>query len=330
MGNKESILELKKLDEVEGKKWDELLFSSSYSTVYHSLSWCRVWQKTYPQSDFLFIILKDSDENYLLGFPLWEKKKLFLSSFYSLPFGTYGGPIMKDKIDKVSIDVCLKKLDAITQKWNVLKIEVADFFNQYDFLNSYGFSSKNYFAHLLDLSAIDENNPMKEFDKKRKEGIRQSQRRGVLIKDIESLKEVERCYELTLDTYHRYGIKKPKYPLLLFENIFSVMRQNNLLKWVVATKDNKIIGSLMNFTFKDMVYAWEGASDYDSQNFRPNDALLFHTILWAKKNGFKFFNFGATPSGALGMLRFKESWGTFVKTYKIYERKNWLGNLLTK
>jgi hypothetical protein len=328
--NKELVLELKKLDEVDERRWDELLFSSDYSTVYHSLSWCKVWQKTYPQSDFLFIILKDCDGSYLFGFPLWEKKKFFLSSFHSLPFGTYGGAIMKDSIDAARISVCLEKFTAITRKWNVLKIQVVDFFNQYEFLNPCGFSYKNYSAHLLDLTTIDDNSPMEGFDKKRREGIRQSQRRGVLIKDIESLEEVKRCYELTLDTYCRYGIKKPKYPLLLFETIFKVMRDKNLLKWVVALKDNQIIGSLMSFAFKDMVYAWEGASDYDSQNVRPSDALFFHTILWAKENNFELFNFGATPPKALGMQGFKESWGTFVKPYKIYEKKSWWGKVLSK
>ena len=342
------ILELKKLDEVDERRWDELLFSSTYSTVYHSLSWCKVWQKTYPQSDYLFLILTDEKGNYWAGFPLWEKNKYGLKSLYSLPFGTYGGPIFKGEVNmlfrqkglKGGTEQCsvptsiqkelINKFTEVSQKWNVLQIQTVDFFNQYDFLSLFGFSYKDYFAHLLDLTTIDDNSPMEGFDKKRKEGIRQSQRRGVLIKDMESLEEVKRCYELTLDTYCRYGIEKPKYPLLLFENIFRVMRDKNLLKWVVVLKDNQIIGSLMNFAFKDMVYAWEGASDYDSQNFRPNDSLFFHTILWAKKNNFKLFNFGATPSKALGMQRFKESWGTFVKPYKIYEKKSWLGKVLSK
>lgn len=320
----------KNIDELDDKKWLELLKNSNFTTFFHTKPWFLVWKKSYPQTDFYLFLLEDQKKNYLAGLPFWVKKKFGLKKFFSLPFGTYGGFVFDKKLGEKEVSFFINRCIETLKGWNVLKIEVVDFFKKFDFLESLGFQPREYFTHLLDLNNFFENDSYRGFTKKRREAIRQSEKRGVWIKDVESEAEVEKCYELTLATYSRYKIKKPKYPLLLFRNIFKIMQGQPYLKWAIAKKDEKIIGSLINFAFRDMVCAWEGASDYTYQSLRPNDALCFHSILWAKKNNFKIYNFGATPEKALGMLRFKESWGTKKRYYKIWEWESFCGRVLEK
>lgn len=323
-------VEIKTINNMDENKWDELLESSTHSTVYHTRTWAEVWEKTYPRSNSFFIVWIDEKEDYLAGLPVWQKDKFGLRSFYSMPFGTYGGLIRKEKTDSRAFLPVYEKLLQMYGRVRMIKVQLVDFSSANNHLEDFGFSSSKYYTHLIHLNQIDQSSPMQNFSRKRREGIRQSHRRGIEVKDIRSLKDVRRCYQLSWETYKRHNGELVKYPFKLFENIFTLMGERNLLKWVIALKDERIIGSLINFVFKDTLYAWEGGSDFGELNARPNDALFLYSILWAKQNGCKFFNFGATPEGAEGMIKFKESWGAETKEYLIYEKKKRLGKLLDR
>lgn len=323
-------VEIKSLNNLDEDKWNKLLEDSPQSTVYHTKSWAEVWERSYPKSASFFIISFDEKGDYLAGLPVWQRQRFGLKSFFSMPFGTYGGLIKKGEIDESALSHFYEKLVQVFKGGNMIKAQLVDFFSTDCYLQNVGFSSSKYYTYLIFLDRIDENDYMQTFTRKRREGIRQSQRRGIEVKDIHSLEDVRQCYQLSEETYTRHNIKKVKYPFKLFENIFALMGKGNLLKWFIALKEERIIGSLINFAFKDTLYAWEGGSDFRELNARPNDALFLHSILWAKKNGFKLFNFGATPEGAEGMISFKESWGAKKKEYLIYEKKKRLGELLEK
>ncbi len=323
-------VEIKNTKSLDKDKWNELLQNSPESTIFHTKAWAEVWEKSFPGSDSFFIISVDEKGDYLAGLPLWRRKKFGLSTIFSMPFGTYGGIIKKKDIDKKIIFSLFEKLEGIIRKGNVLKAQLVDFFSTHNHLSTLGFSSQRFCTHLLSLDQLDEDDYLKGFTQKRREKIRQSQRRGGEVQDIRSLEDVKACYQLLMETYHRHMVKPLKYPLRFFENIFSVMGKGNLLKWVIVLKEDNIIASLINFAFKDTVYAWKGASASGELESRPNDAKYLNSILWAKKNGFKLFNFGTTPEGVEGMIKFKESWGAKKKEYLIYEKKKRAGKLLEK
>jgi predicted N-acyltransferase len=324
------IVEIKNINDLNENSWNKLLEDSPQSTVYHTKSWAEVWEKSYPKSHSFFITATDEKGNYLAGMPIWQKEKFGLKSLFSMPFGTYGGLIKKKEIDKSISYHIYERLEQMFKGQRIIKAQFIDFFSSNDYLQNIGFSPLKYFTHLILLYQIDENDHLQIFSRKRREGIRQSQRRGVKVKDIRSLEDIPRCYQLWMETSRRHNNKSPKYPFKLFENIFTIMGRGDLLKWLIALKGERIIGSLINFVFKDTLYAWGGGSDFKELNARPNDALFLYSILWAKRKGLRLFNFGATPEGAEGMIKFKESWGALRKEYLIYEKKKRLGKLLEK
>lgn len=322
--------QVRNIDDLDEDKWNRLLQESSQSTVYHSKSWAEVWEKSYPGSNSFFIICVDENGDYSAGLPVWKKEKLGLKSFFSMPFGTYGGVIKREDKDKSCFLPVYEKLGQMFKGPRIVTAQFVDFFSSDHYLQNIGFHPGEYCTHIIHLDRMDQDDYMRTFGRKRREGIRQSQRRGVEVRDIRSSEDIKRCYQLFLETFQRHNVRSAKHPLRLFENIFALMGPGNLLKWLIALKDQRIIGSLVNFTFKDTFYAWEMGSDSKELNARPNDALFLHSIIWAKENGFKFFNFGATSEGAKGMTDFKESWGAKRKKYLIYEKKNKLGELLDK
>ena len=83
----------------------------------------------------------------------------------------------------------------------------------------------------------------------------------------------------------------------------------------------------INFLFKDVLCYWDGASLPDFLTDRPNDALMGHSINWAKRNKLKFYNLGGSPEKAEGLIKFKEDWGGERKKYFIYEKTSTLGKI---
>jgi lipid II:glycine glycyltransferase (peptidoglycan interpeptide bridge formation enzyme) len=323
-------VEIKTLSNLDEEKWNRLLEESPHSTVYHTKSWAQIWQRSYPESNSFFIITVDEKGDYLAGLPIWQRKRFGLKSIYSMPFGTYGGLIKKKGADGSVSLLLYEELLKMLEEWRAIKAELVDFSLTDHHLQEIGFSVRRYYAHLILLDQIDENDYVSTLTRERKKCIRQSRRRGVEVRDVHSLDEVRRCYELSLGTRRRHDVKSTKYPLELLENIYNLMNKRNLLRWFVALRGERVIGSLVNFVFKDTFYAWEGGSDFQELNARPNDALYVYSILWAKRNGLRIFNFGATPEKAEGMIRFKESWGAHRKEYLIYEKKKGLGEFIER
>lgn len=323
-------VEIKTIRDLDEEKWVRLLEESPHSTVYHTKSWAEVWEKSYPGSHSFFIISIDEKGDYAAGLPIWQRKKFGLKSLYSMPFDTYGGIIRRIKSDGQIVFPVYEKLQEMIKKKGAIQAQVADFFSIQHHLSNLGFRSRRTYSHMLSLDRIDENDYLASFSQKRREKIRQSQRRGGKVEDIRSLEDVRECYKLLMDTYRRHKVKPLKYTLRFFENIFSIMGKRNLLKWVIVLKDEKVIASLINFAFKDTVYAWKGASASQELDLRPNDLKYLFSILWAKKNGFKLFNFGTTPEFAEGMVKFKESWGAERCEYLIHDKKKGLGKLLDR
>jgi len=323
-------VKIKNTGDLNEEKWNSLLEHAPHSTVYHTKTWSEVWEKSYPGSHSFFLICVDEKGDYLAGFPVWQRERFGLKSFFSMPFGTYGGLVTKKDQHENSFLSIYEELKRMFQGVNTLGAHIVDFFCADRYLEDMGFSCTRHNTHLIHLDRIDENDYMKFFAKKRREGIRQSRRRRVKVREVGSSEDTKRCYQLLLDTWQRHDLKSAKYPAVLFDNIFLLMGKSSLLKWFVALMDEKIIGSLVNFVFKDTLYAWEMGADFKELNARPNDALFMESILWAKKNGLKFFNFGATPEAAEGMTRFKESWGAEKREYLIFEKKKRLGRIVEK
>ena len=322
-------VEIKTINDLNEEKWNRLLQESPHSTVYHTKTWAKVWEKSFPGSHSFFMICVDEKGDYCAGFPFWQRERFGLKSIYSMPFGTYGGLVRREKLEESLYIGIYQKLGQLLTERRIIKAQSIDFSLTDHYLQEIGFSSRGYSAYVISLDGIDQNDYVQTLTRERKKCIRQSQRRGVEVKDIRSIEDVKPCHQLSWGTRIRHGVKST-FPLELFENIFTLMRQGDLLRWLISLKGEKIIGTLINFVFKDTFYAWEGGSDSTELNARPNDALYVHSILRAKRNGFKFFNFGATHEDAEGMIRYKESWGAERKEYLIYEKKKRLGQFIEK
>ncbi len=308
---------LKSLDQINPGLWDELLLKSDYSSFYHTLLWASLWEKSFDSCKALFFI--SEKQNHLAGLPLIQFRKKGFNSFFSMPFGTYGGLIgnlaLEEKIKFIQevVKFCTKK------KW--LRWQMVDFFNQYQDLESLKFRKIQTFTHIIDLQ-----NPKSEIGFQ-KRGYEQSLKKELIIREICSMEEARICHQLYLATAEKHQTKQIKFPFEFYENLFSMEKASQCLKWWLVLKENEIIAYQINFLFKDMLFYWDGASLPAYLQDRPNDALMGHSLNWAKENKIKFYNLGGSPPKAKGLVKFKEDWGGERKNYFIYEKTSAMGRI---
>ncbi len=313
------------LGDLEEKKWEELLLNSPLSTFYHKSSWAKVWFASYVYFTPLFLVWLDDNGSYRAGFPFLLSDKYRLKRTYSMPFGTYGDLVASPELLDENLRKFYTELNNQLRKLGIVGAEVVDFFGKQKILAEYGYKQSTQYTHVLDLAKY-QHEPVHET----KRGPIQAEKKGVRVEPLPSVEEIKDCYDLVKERDKRHGQKKSKFPFSLYENVWNILRSGNQLFWSVAKTDERIIAFQINFLFKDTIYYWEGASATDALNLRPNDALFKDTIQWGISQGYRYFNLGASPEGAEGLVKFKESWGGEKKEYLIYSKKKFWYSALEK
>ncbi|OGC77859.1 MAG: hypothetical protein A2Z27_04820 [candidate division Zixibacteria bacterium RBG_16_50_21] len=310
------VLDSSALDE---KKWGSLLVNSPQSTFYHSLEWSLIWERSCDYAKSLFFI-EEEGTSYRIGLPLVRIKKKGLVSYFSMPMGTYGGPVSSNLTESSLQDFIHKVLTKI-RSFTLSKIEMVDFENSHGSLSKAGFQRDIANTHLVDLKGID----VKQLLNKR--GYQQAVKKGLDVRKAEKPEDIRRCYQLYLATSRRHK-NSPKYPQLFYENLFNLGSKAGWLQWWLAIEREKIAAYMITFAFKKQVYFWDAASDSEILNLRPNDLLMGHSLSWAQNYNYENFNLGSTPAGSEGVVKFKEEWGGKLKSYPGYVKRTPLGRFI--
>lgn len=285
----------------ETKRWDQFVERHSASTPFHLASWIRTIEDTYSFKPYL-CVYKENGGDISGIFPyfsvkgLWGKPRLV-----SIPFSDYGGPLFVDgndeeKVIRDLVENHSEKIGAIEIRKNIE--------------NDCHLVCHNYFRrHLLSLSD-DPDDVYRKINKRTiKYSIRKATKANVQIKENSSQDGLQAFIRLNYLTRKKHGV--PVQPDSFFKNLFDNMVQNGQAHILQAEYDSKIIASSFFITFKDTVYYKYSASDpafIRSKN--PNHLLTWCAIKKACLEGYRYFDFGRTSPDNVGLMRYKEMWGT--------------------
>jgi CelD/BcsL family acetyltransferase involved in cellulose biosynthesis len=312
------------LDEIEPAQWNGLLKNSSQATVFHTLEWMRVWTETFPTWQGRFAVVNQGD-TLIAGMPLIEVRKFGLTSYYSMPYGTYGGFIGTVDSDPTRgiISRTLKKITGPrTRVW------IDDLSGTMKAVSS-NLSAVQFATHITRLGVEPEKLWREKIHKKIKEQVRESERRGVEVRLLDTEAEIPVCHKMLAETAERHG-DRVRFSVALFENIFRIMSDNGNLRWTVAVRGQTYLSFLLSFLYNKTIYFWANASFTDALPYRPNNALFWKTMEWGCSNGFEYANLGATPVQAAGLIRWKERLGGEMLLYDEYRWRSWLWKLLKR
>lgn len=302
---------------VDKSTWDDFVLRSNNGSVFNTTSWLAVWARSYYNACPFFLIL--GDNTIKAGIPIIKVRKFGFTNYYSMPYDGYGGVLYTGDIGTTAMDVlsCFAKL--AKGRWGMLSL--TDFQDNLKVLSlsSLGFKKRKCTTHILpfsDSQKIWEN----YLTSQARQMIRQSQTKGVSISLVTEKDEVKECYKMFQGTAQRHGKRKPEFPLDFYMNVFESM--GKYLRWTIAKKSTTLLATTIHFTYKDTITYWDGASYRAGLSNRPNHALIWETIRWGCENDYKYYDLGASPQGALGLIKFKQSWGAKKYNYCVYYKQS--------
>ena len=295
-------IEVRIAGDEELKKWDSLVETSPYGTIFHTHNWLTIVEK--HTNSKLYPLIGVRGEEVIGVFPIFYKKKGSLKMVFSPPPKVgipYMGPVLLG-YDKLKHE---KKESLITDFYTGIDRFVHDEFKPHyisfklppGLIDCRPFKWLEYEAepvynYILDIS-IGLSNIESNFTQEARKNIKKAEKSEINV-EVGSKKELQILYNML---YDRYADQERMLPISenYLLDIYNRFSPDNLKVFTLVYQDN-IIGGVIKLCYKDEILDWIGQSKTTVKG--ANDFLHWEIIKWAVENGYRYYNIlGAnTPS----------------------------------
>ncbi len=175
-----------------------------------------------------------------------------------------------------------------------------------DALLSNGYEHRDYVNYVIDLRCgADE--LWKSLDKRLRQKIRGSFRKGVVLRDDNTPEGIARLYGLLQASYRRARIPLPD--ATLFVNSLACLPQG-CVRVRTAYLDQEPVASVISLVFGNRVFSWYGGT-VRIRGLSPFACIVWDDIKWSCENGYRYYDFGGAgwPDVDYGPRRFKAHFG---------------------
>ena len=284
---------IKTLNNASIKQWDEYVENSSSATFFHQAGWKEVIEKAFGHQAYFFYL---EQEGKVIGIlPLVHVKSLlFGNSLSSCAFCVYGGIVADNKDAYAELD---KKACELAEELGVDYLEMR---NRTQVTPERPYKEL-YVTFRKELEADEEKN-MLAIPRKQRAMIRKGIKAGLSSEIDEG---IERFYQAYSESVRNLGT--PVFSKKYFQILKQVFKQQCEIVTIVD-KNTQLIGSVMNFYFKDEVLPYYGGGTVHARAVQGNDFMYWEVMRRAVEKGIKIFDYGRSKEGT-GSYRFKKHWG---------------------
>jgi CelD/BcsL family acetyltransferase involved in cellulose biosynthesis len=135
--------------------------------------------------------------------------------------------------------------------------------------------------------------------------IRRAEREGLTYREGRSPFLLNCFYDLLILTRRRHGA--PPQPVKWFRALIDSMGENLQIR--VAFRNSQPIAAMMTLRHKDTLLSKYVCSDARFHNLGGVHLLYWKSIVGAKEDGMRVFDFGRTDWKNAGLITFKDRWG---------------------
>jgi lipid II:glycine glycyltransferase (peptidoglycan interpeptide bridge formation enzyme) len=290
---------------------------SPQATFYHARLWTECLSRVFSYMSYRCIVAEEGGR--VLGYlPYFIISKGPVRIHWSMPFGTYGGPVALESNDLYH--PLLKKFTQLGKQMWVYETVFVDYSNR---IPGRPYKTGEHLTHLIDLSGGFDEIWSKSFDKSKRKQAKRAERKGVKVIESTSLGEAARFYDIYASRVRAYR-GKIHYPQRLFIEL--VKNSGQHVKLFLSYHENQLLGGQLCFYYKDMVIAWYGSTTMESRDLQASTGLYAHCIRHACENGYKWFNLGGSI-GKDSLMDYKMSFGGHPHQYNMSVRRSPFGKV---
>lgn len=300
--------------ETQRAAWNDFIRATPRGSILQSFEWGEVksgtWQSIHARA------IDDNGQWFAAALILKRVLPMGLSIFY-IP----RGPVFSD-YDPQRIRFFFDSIRQLARQENVIVIkcdpEIPETAGEWieAFQNSgFSYNPENVQPRgtiILDISA-DPDELIKSFHHKTRYNIKLAEKKGVIIKEENSVQGVDVFYDLFKITSERdhFMILHRSY----FHHLWKTLSVHNMATVFAAYFEGKPLAAIFQTLFGSRMTYLYGASSNEHRNLMPNHLIHWHAILWAKKCGATSYDFWGIPSNPAeghplwGVYRFKKGFG---------------------
>jgi CelD/BcsL family acetyltransferase involved in cellulose biosynthesis len=285
---------------------DAFAVDSKDATFYHSGTWIESLSQSFPRMTFQCFVARSGNE--ILGYlPFFIIKKGPLNTAWSLPFGTYGGPVVGDDPDVA--DALVESFRRLKNRGGIHEVGLVDFTGR--FARGLGRQIEET-THILELEDDFDSLRAGRFKKSKRRQARKARREGVRVEEARTPDEVSKYHGIYARRTAEWG-ERFTYPEEFFVKLFE--KGNGRVRLFLAWEGDDLVGGHLNFYFKDTVIAWNGVTASPGSGSQASTLLYNECIRHACENGFRFYNLGGSL-GKRSLIEYKESIGGVLFRYQ--------------
>lgn len=272
----------------------EVLKNIDYTKTTQSVFTTYEWVSFLEKSKFgKPIVLEIYNNNKLCAYFVALIFKKFGVKILASPFEGWTTPdmgfILLDYIDSILLINHIKEY--AFKRLKCIFVEIVDKNIELNYL----IENKLYFIHQrslkIDLS-IDEETIFKSFKKDARNFIRQFDKRGAYIEEVQpNIDFAKNFYKMLQDVFLKQKLTPPydeKRVINLMESFIN--KKESILCLQVKNEDGIIIAASIYFGHNLISYSWGSSSLREYQHYRPNEAMRWYAIKYWKSKGYKIFD----------------------------------------
>ncbi|MCK4773193.1 MAG: GNAT family N-acetyltransferase, partial [Candidatus Krumholzibacteria bacterium] len=233
---------------------DEIAAGCEGATFYHSRVWAESLSATFPRMIFRCLVAR-RDRTAAGFFPFFLIRRGPFKTAWSMPFGTYGGPVAEEKDCAVALR---QAYGGFTSTAGLVNAGWIDFDGA---AGDPDWDRQTADTHLIDLTGGFDKLWEESIEKQRKKRTRRAEKLGVTVRRMNSDDDLRTYYKIYSCRLKEWG-EKTKYPLKLFEELLK--RGGDTVRLYMAEHEGEIVGGHFNFYSRNMVTAWNGVTTPES------------------------------------------------------------------
>jgi CelD/BcsL family acetyltransferase involved in cellulose biosynthesis len=304
--------------DVDDQDWRKLLAEDRQSTFFHATDWGRTLERALAGWERFFIV-GTAAGRIVAGLPAMRYSKRGFHAVMSMPFGTYGGPIIGDGAPQSACEDLAKRFYQEAQSARTAFAELVDFPRRLVNGVGSGFRPVEDETQILDLDhSFDE--LMRGFKQNNRNTIRKAEKTGLSVRRGRRRDDFLRYHSILLDCAKNWG-GRLRFDEKFFD-VLSAIEDGSVQLWL-AEYNRSVIAGLLNFIHNDTVMNWSNVMLRSSRALSPMNLLHAEAIKDAVNRGYTAYNFGSS-AGFKGVDWFKARFGTTRVKYPHYVlQKRW-------
>jgi len=257
------------------------------------------------------------------GLPVMRYTKRGFSALLSMPFGTYGGPLVGDTASLAAGGLLSARFFDEARRSRVAYAELVDLPSQITPMSSKDIRQVEDETRVLNLDGgFDELH--RGFKPSNRNKIRKAQKSGVVVRRGRRRDDYLRYHTLLLDCSKNWG-GRVRFGKRFFE-VLSAIDDGSVQLWL-AEYNGDVVAGLLNFMHGNNVMNWGAVMLHSARSLSPMNLLHAEAIRDAVNRGLTIYNFGSS-AGFKGVDQFKMTFGTRRVQYRHHVmQKRWFSIL---